>query len=178
MNNKEVKRGKMLIIDAVLAVLLLVFDQFTKYLAIIHLKNKPAYVLIDGVLELQYLENRGSAFGMLQNQKVFILFVSITFMLILLFVLWKLPEQKKFNMVHFLLATVIAGGIGNMIDRFRFDYVVDFISFVLINYPIFNVADIYVVVATFGLAAVFLFVLKEEDLEFLKFKKQKDIERK
>jgi signal peptidase II len=45
-----------------------------------------------------------------------------------------------------LLAVIIAGGIGNMIDRFRLDYVVDFISFVLINYPIFNVADIYVVV--------------------------------
>ncbi|MBE5883349.1 MAG: signal peptidase II [Lachnospiraceae bacterium] len=173
MNKKEVKRGKMLIIDALVAAVLLAFDQFTKYLAIVHLKGQPAYVLIDGVLELQYLENRGSAFGMLQNQKFFILFVSIIFMIILLLFLFKLPEQKKFCVIHILIASIIAGGLGNMIDRFRFDYVVDFISFILINYPIFNVADIYVVVATIGLFILFLFVFKEKDLEFLNFKQNR-----
>lgn len=75
----------MLIIDALIAAVLLVLDQFTKHLAVVHLKNQPAYVIIDGVLELQYLENRGSAFGMLQNQKVFILFVGIVFLAVLLF---------------------------------------------------------------------------------------------
>ena len=173
MNKKEVNRGKMLLIDALFAIVLLAFDQLTKYLAITHLKGKSAYVLIDGVLELQYLENRGSAFGMLQNQKFFILFVGIVFMLVLLLFLIKLPEQKKFCMVHILLAAIIAGGLGNMIDRFRFDYVVDFISFVLINYPIFNVADIYVVIATIGLFILFLFVFKEKDLEFLNFKQNR-----
>lgn len=177
MNKKEVSRVKMLIIDALLAVILIAFDQFTKYLAILKLKSQPAYVLIDGVLELQYLENRGSAFGMFQNQKFFILFVGIIFMIILLGFLFKLPEQKKFRIVHIAMATIIAGGIGNMIDRFRFDYVVDFISFVLINYPIFNVADIYVVVATIGLFILFLFVFKEQDLEFLSFKKNKEREK-
>ena len=69
--NKEKKSSRvvMLIIDALIAAVLLVLDQFTKHLAVVHLKNQPAYVIIDGVLELQYLENRGSAFGMLQNQK-------------------------------------------------------------------------------------------------------------
>lgn len=173
MNKKEVNRGKMLLFDAVFAIVLLAFDQFTKYLAITHLKGKSAYVLIDGVLELQYLENRGSAFGMLQNQKFFILFVGIVFMLVLLLFLIKLPEQKKFCAVHIFLAAIIAGGLGNMIDRFRFDYVVDFISFVLINYPIFNVADIYVVISTVGLFILFLFVFKEKDLEFLNFKQNR-----
>ena len=142
--NKEMKSSRvdMLIIDALIAAVLLVLDQFTMHLAVVHLKNQPANVIIDGVLELQYLENRGSAFGMLQNQKVFILFVGIVFLAVLLFFLFKLPEQKKFRIVHVLLAVIVAGGIGNMIDRFRLDYVVDFISFVLINYPIFNVADI------------------------------------
>lgn len=172
-NHSEFKQGKMLCLDALVAVLLLALDQFTKYLAIIHLKDQPAYVLIDGVLELQYLENRGSAFGMLQNQKYFILFVGVIFMAVLFFFLFKLPRQKKFRIVHILLAVVISGGIGNMIDRLRFDYVVDFISFVLINYPIFNVADICVVVATIGLFILFLFVYKEKDLEFLNFKQNR-----
>ena len=149
----------MLIIDALIAAVLLVLDQFTKHLAVVHLKNQPAYVIIDGVLELQYLENRGSAFGMLQNQKVFILFVGIVFLAVLLFFLFKLPEQKKFRIVHVLLAVIVAGGIGNMIDRFRLDYVVDFISFVLINYPIFNVADIYVTTATAALLFFLCFFL-------------------
>ena len=63
--NKEKKSSRvvMLIIDALIAAVLLVLDQFTKHLAVVYLKNQPAYVIIDGVLELQYLENRGSAFG-------------------------------------------------------------------------------------------------------------------
>ena len=168
-----VKRSKMFLIDAVIAVVLLALDQFTKYLAIERLKDHPAVPLIDGVLELNYLENRGSAFGMLQNQKYFILFVGVVFMAVILFFLFKLPEEKKFCIVHIFLAAVIAGGAGNMIDRVRFDYVVDFISFVLINFPIFNVADCYIVVSVIGLFILFLFVFKEKDLEFLSFKQKK-----
>lgn len=173
MNNIEVKRTKMLVIDFLLAIVLLVLDQFTKYLAIIELKGNQAYVLIDGILELQYLENRGSAFGMLQNQKVFILFVGFVFLAMILFFLFKLPQQKKYCVVHILLSFIIAGGVGNMIDRIRFDYVVDFISFVLIDYPIFNVADCYIVCGTIVLFVLFLFVYKEKDLEFLNFKQNR-----
>jgi len=171
MKNKH--RMIMLIIDFVLIVLLTVFDQFTKALSVKHLKDKDAFVLIDGVLELDYLENRGAAFGMLQDQKFFILFIGIVFMAIILFFLFKLPEKKKYNVMHILFYFIVAGGIGNMIDRFMLGYVVDFISFVLINYPIFNVADIYVVCATIGLFIVFMFVYKEKDLEFLSFKQNK-----
>ena len=160
------KRTKMLLIDVVVMLVLLGLDQLTKYLAIINLKNHPAVVLWDGVLELNYLENRGSAFGMLQNQKFFILFIGVVFLAVILFFLFKLPEEKKFCTVHILLSAIVAGGVGNMIDRLRFDYVVDFISFVLIHFPIFNVADCYIVVATIVLFLLFLFVFEEKDLEF------------
>lgn len=173
MNNVEIKRGKMLLIDFLVIIVLLALDQYTKYLAIVKLKGNPAIVLIEGVLELQYLENRGSAFGMLQNQKFFILFVGIVFMAMILFFLLKLPKQKKYCPMHILLAFIIAGGVGNMVDRIRFDYVVDFISFVLIDYPIFNVADCYIVCGTIALFILFLFVYKEKDLEFLNFKQNR-----
>lgn len=166
-------RKIMLIWDALIIVVLLVIDQITKHLAIVHLKDKPAHVLIEGVLEFKYLENRGSAFGMLQNQKFFILFVGVVFMAVILFFLFKLPNEKKFRITHILLAMVVAGGVGNMIDRIRFDFVVDFISFVLINYPIFNVADCFIVVGTIVLFLLFMFVYKEKDLEFLNFKQNK-----
>lgn len=171
--NNKMNRKLWLLLDFVIVAVLLAFDQYTKHLAIVRLKGNPAYVLIDGVLELQYLENRGTAFGMLQNQKVFILFVGFVFMAVLLFFLFKLPERRKYIKLHVLMSVIIAGGIGNMIDRFRFDFVVDFISFVLINYPIFNVADVYIVVATILLFILFLFVYKEQDLEFLSFKQNR-----
>ena len=167
------KRTKMLLIDVVVMLVLLGLDQLTKYLAIINLKNHPAVVLWDGVLELNYLENRGSAFGILQNQKFFILFIGVVFLAVILFFLFKLPEEKKFCTVHILLSAIVAGGVGNMIDRLRFDYVVDFISFVLIHFPIFNVADCYIVVATIVLFLLFLFVFEEKDLEFLSFKQNR-----
>ena len=167
------KKIIILVIDAVVMAALLALDQYTKYLAVLYLKNNPAIVLIDGVLEFQYLENRGSAFGMLQNQKFFILFVGFVFLAVILFFMFKLPAHKKYNIVHILLSVVIAGGIGNMIDRFRFDYVIDFISFNLINYPIFNVADCYIVVAMIVLFILFVFVYKEKDLDFLNFKQNR-----
>lgn len=167
------KRLIMMSVDTVIVILLLLFDQFTKQLAVTHLKDQPAVPLIKDVLEFQYLENRGAAFGMLQNQKIFILFVGIIFLAVIFFLLFKLPMGKKFNFVHVLLSVIIAGGVGNMIDRMRLDYVVDFIYFVPINFPIFNVADIYVVMATIGLFIMFLFVLKEKDLEFMNFKQNR-----
>lgn len=172
-DSRKVSRKIMLAADAVIAALLLYFDQFTKSLAIQNLRGQSACVLIDGVLELQYLENRGSAFGMLQNQKFFILFVCCVFLTVILFFLCKLPETSRFTGTHILFSMVIAGGLGNMIDRVRYDYVVDFISFVLINFPIFNVADIYIVVSTFLLFFLFMFVYNERDLEFLSFRQNR-----
>lgn len=168
MNSKNThnKRG-ITIISIVLAVILISFDQFTKWLAVTRLKGQEAFVLIEGVFELDYLENRGVAFGMFQNQRWPILIFGAFFMLIIIFIIFRLPEGKKYNILEILLVCIVAGGIGNMIDRFFLGYVVDFFSFVLINYPIFNVADCYVVCATIGLFIMFLFVFKDEELTFL-----------
>ena len=164
------KKSVMLTIDAVVMLILIALDQLTKHLAVIHLKGSPAVSLIDGVLALKYLENRGSAFGILQDRKIFILFVGVIFMAVIFFFLFKLPSDKKFYIVHILLSAIIAGGLGNMIDRFRIGYVVDFIYFMLIDFPVFNVADCYIVISTIGLFILFMFVSKEKDLEFLSFK--------
>ena len=166
------KKALMLFTDLLLCILLVWFDQFTKGLAISHLKGRSAYSLIDGVLELQYLENHGMAFGMLQNQKVFILFVGVIFMLVLLFFLLKMPATGKFQAIHVMMVFIISGGLGNMLDRMRLDYVVDFIYFVLINYPIFNVADIYVTCATAVFVVAILFYYKEEDFAFLSIRQK------
>lgn len=169
-----VNKKILFLIDAAIIAILIVFDQFTKHLAVVHLKEQQAVVLIKGVLELDYLENRGVAFGMFQNQRFMILLVGIIFMSVILFMMHKMPVNKKFIILHIVFSCIIAGGIGNMIDRISLGYVVDFISFVLINFPIFNVADCYVVCATIVLFIMFLFVLTEEDLDFISFKKAKE----
>lgn len=167
------KKIKFLCFDFILLAILIALDQFTKYLAVIKLKSQPAYNIIDGVLEFNYLENRGAAFGMLQNQKIFFVFVAAIFLCVIVYVLIKVPTDKKFNSLHIFLTMIAAGAIGNMIDRLRFDYVVDFIYIVLINFPIFNVADIYVTVSTFFFIIQILFVYEENDFNFLSFKQKK-----
>ncbi len=164
---------KLLITDFLIFVMLIVADQLTKYLAVFHLKDKKPIPLFPDVLELQYLENRGAAFGMLQNQKVFFVFIAILILVVILWVLCKTPDRRKYRTLHVLLVMIAAGAVGNMIDRLHYDYVVDFIYFVLINFPIFNVADIYVTVSTFCLVILLLFVYKEEDLSFLSFHQRK-----
>ena len=171
---KIINSKKMLIIDAIAAVVFVFLDQLTKYLTIRNLKGQSAKVLIDGVLEFVYLENRGSAFGMFQGQRLFILLIDAVFMAVVIFFLLKLPSDPKFMKVNVLMTMILAGGIGNMADRLRFGFVVDFISFVLINYPVFNVADIYIVVASFGLLILFMFCYTEEDLSFLEFHKKNE----
>ena len=166
-------KTKRAMVSVILAVLLIAFDQFTKRLAVLRLMNQPAFVLIEGVLELDYLENRGVAFGMFQNQRWPILFFGAILMVALVWLISRLPEGRKYTVLQMILTCIIAGGIGNMIDRFFLGYVIDFISFVLIHYPIFNVADCYVVCATIGLFVLFVFFMKDEDFDFLSRKKLK-----
>lgn len=149
------------------------FDQWTKYLAITHLQGKGTYPLIEGVLEFQFFSNTGIAWSMLEGQIIFILFMGIVFLAAVLFFVIKLPDVKKFRVLYFLCGLLTGGAVGNMIDRICLGYVVDFIYFSLIDFPIFNVADICIVVSIILLAVLFLFVYKEEDLAFLNFKQKK-----
>ena len=167
------RRIILLIVDFLFALLLIAGDQISKYYAILLLKDQPPYSVVDGVFELHYLENNGAAFGILQGQKFFFLFIASIIIGMILYVLFKMPYQKKYIKLHLTLVLIASGAIGNLIDRVRFNYVVDFLYFSLINFPVFNVADIYVTVAAFFLVILLLFVYKETDLEFLSFRAKK-----
>ena len=135
MNTNLSKKKKIfLLVDFLMIILLVFLDQFTKYLAVIHLEDKPAIKIIDGVLELNFLKNSGAAFGLLQNQKVFFILVAVMILCIIAYVLFRMPDDKKYNIMHILLVMIASGAAGNMIDRVRNDYVVDFIYFVIINF--------------------------------------------
>lgn len=167
------RKALQLLLDILILILLVAIDQYTKYIAVQRLKNQPAFNIINGVLEFNYLENRGAAFGMLQNQKIFFVFVAVIFLCVIAYVLVKAPQEKKYFKLHILLVMIAGGAIGNLIDRLRFDYVVDFIYIALINFPIFNVADMYVTFSTALLIFQVLFVYRENDFNFLSFNQKK-----
>ena len=150
---------------------LLVGDQVTKYLAVIHLKDADALLLIPGVFELRYLENYGAAFGVLQNQRILLLMVTAGVLMVVCFFYWKIPLSKRYFPMRCVVVFIAAGAVGNMIDRLFYGYVIDFFYFSLIDFPIFNVADCYVVVAAFFAAFLVVFYYKEEELTFWKREK-------
>ncbi len=99
--------------------------------------------------------------------------MALIFIGVIVFVLIKVPTQKKYYSLNILLVMIAAGAVGNMIDRVRYDYVVDFIYLVCIQFPIFNMADIYVTTATVILVFQILFVYKTNDFNFLSFNPKK-----
>lgn len=169
----NLKQKKMFLLDLVIAMIGLALDQFTKYLAVLHLKDQPPVALIAGVLELRYLENKGAAFGVLQNQKPFFVIMTCLVLAFCIYALWRMPGEKKYRALHIMGGILIAGALGNFADRIRLDYVVDFIYISLIDFPIFNVADMYVsFICVFGLILVFFGHFGEDDFSFLKRKKK------
>ena len=153
-------------IFAILSVIgLVAFDQYTKLLAITKLKDQSAFVILDGIFELQYLENRGAAFGMLQNQRAFFIIITCVMMFVIMYFYHHTPKSKKYLPLDLCMIFITAGAIGNFIDRLFRGFVVDFFYFSLINFPIFNVADIYVTVTFFVLVLLIFFYYKDEDFE-------------
>ena len=195
---KKVKSRKNILISWLIITLLVAIDQITKFLAAAFLKNGEPISLIDNVFELHYLENQSAAFGIdliLIIQKIFrfsyfvehpdvflqvkmFLFVILTIaVVILLYALYlRIPKERRFRYIDWILIAFIAGAIGNLIDRAIHHYVIDFFYFKLIDFPIFNVADIYVTVSAFFIIVLGLFYYKEADFEriFPSKEKKKD----
>ena len=147
---KEANRTKHYAVAVIAAAAGVLLDQFTKYLAITKLKGEAPYILLKGVFQFEYLENRGAAFGLFQDQRIFF-FISVA--VICAVVIWfyvKVPMERRFLPLRICAVLIVAGAFGNCIDRVRLNYVVDFFYFKLIDFPIFNVADIYVTVSTFA----------------------------
>lgn len=150
----------------------IILDQYTKYLAALHLKDQEPFIIIKGVFQLQYLENRGAAFGMMQNKQYFFVIGALFVVFLLGWWYGKIPFTRHFLPVRICAVLICSGALGNMIDRIFHQYVIDFFYFELIDFPIFNVADIYVVVACFLFVFLIFFYYKEEDFEMIIPKKK------
>lgn len=149
-------------------------DQWTKYLAVSSLKGKAPFIIWEGVFEFYYSENRGAAFGMMQGRQGFFFLVAAIVITGVFYLLIKTPADRKYLPFTGCLFLLVSGAVGNMIDRLTQGYVVDFLYFKLINFPIFNVADCYVVIATAVLIILFFFVYSEEELAFISIGSKKE----
>ena len=136
-----------------LAVLLLFIDQYTKYLAELYLKPIGSYPLIQNIFHLTYARNTGAAFRILQNKQLFLIIIaSIVVVSLILYVIKNLGKNKF--ILNLSLVFIICGALGNLIDRVRLNFVIDFFDFTLINFAIFNFADIFVVSGTLLLSYI------------------------
>lgn len=165
-NNKSIPRGVELIISVAACTLLIWFDQFTKALAVDKLQTGP-FVIWDGVFEFHYTINKGAAFGIFQNQRMYFLIVTLILLAGIFYTYWRMPSTKKYLFMRANLVLLTAGAIGNFIDRLTLEYVIDFLYFKVIDFPIFNVADCYVCIAAFFLFVAIMFYYKDSDFACL-----------
>lgn len=148
--------------------LLTLLDQLTKYLAYTCLRGHGAAVILPGIFELSYVENRGAAFGLFADSRWIFMIGTLAVLAGVLLFYFRLPKEKKYLPLRVLCVFLASGAVGNMIDRIARGYVIDFFYAVLIDFPVFNVADIYVVLSIAAMLYLFLFRYKEEDFAFLR----------
>lgn len=143
--------------------ILVAADQITKVAAVGALKGSEDMVLVPGVLQLHYLENTGAAFSLFENQLSLFYFTTPILLLLLFYLFACTPTTKHFFPLWLAYIFLIAGAIGNFIDRMIYHYVIDFIYFSLIDFPVFNVADIYVTGSVVVLFYLIIFYFKDPD---------------
>jgi signal peptidase II len=141
-----------------IAAAIVLLDQVTKYLIVSTMPLNQSIPLISGFFNLSHINNYGAAFSILQNQKLFLIITVCFVSMVVIFLLIKYRKQGHWLFLTS-LAMILGGGIGNLIDRLQYGYVVDFIEFRLIKFPVFNVADISVVC---GSILLILYVLLVE----------------
>ena len=146
------------------SVVLVAIDQFTKRLAFTNLFNNKSIVLLDGILELTYVENRGAAFGMLQNKQIFFYILTIIVFVVIFTYLYKMKLSMHYAPLYIALILIFSGAVGNFIDRIKSMYVIDFIYFKLIDFPVFNFADICITIGCFILIFSLIFVYRGEEI--------------
>lgn len=157
--SKKLKnRGDLLIYEIIIAILIGI-DQIIKYGVLNVLKEKGSIPIIDGIFHLTYVENRGAAFGMFQNNQI--IFVVVASIATVVGLYWLHKNKEKINIIgKASIIMIVSGAIGNLIDRLRLGFVVDYFDFRIIWQYVFNFADILVVCGTILLC---FYILKYTD---------------
>ena len=160
------------IVYGIVCILLVAIDRISKVLVVQNLQGKENLVIIKNIFELEFLANSGAAFSSFLGKRGFLITISTVIMLFCIFEFLRIPATKRYTGLRITFLLLVSGAIGNLIDRALTGFVVDFFYFVPINFPRFNVADVYITVAMVMLIVQFIFIYKDEETDFLfKFKK-------
>lgn len=157
-------------ITLAIGLILAALDQVIKYFISINLKPIGSVTIIDNILDFTYAENSGVAFGMFSGMRwIFIALTAILICAIVVYMFKKKPESKLF---YACVALIVGGGIGNLIDRVFFGYVIDYISLSFFK-PVCNFAD-YCITAGTVLLVIYVLFFSKEIKEQKKVKASKD----
>ncbi|MGN0467863.1 MAG: signal peptidase II [Acutalibacteraceae bacterium] len=135
------------IITAIVIAALTAVDQIIKHYVCLNLKPIGTKMLIDGVLQLDYVENTGAMMGLLKD-KTTLMAIAACVVLIVLFILIA-TKKIKFGFVYCCIVMIVAGGLGNIIDRIFRGFVVDYIEVLFVDFYVFNFADCLITVGAF-----------------------------
>jgi len=148
------------VLGSIIGAFVIALDQFTKYLATLYLEPIDQAEFLPGILHFRWVTNRGAAWGRFSDNKWVLL--GATGLMILALLVASFTKWLKDPPLTFFCLLFAAGGIGNLIDRIRLGYVVDFLKFSFVEFPVFNVADICVTCTVAATLIYFLFFQKEK----------------
>ena len=149
-----------MIFSIIITAVLVILDQWSKYLATEHLIGAGTVVVLPRILGLRYVENTGAAFSMMSNSTDFLIVITAVALIVMAYVFWVKNYGEVFE--RFCFTLIIAGGIGNLIDRVLNGFVVDYFEFLFMKFAVFNVADVYVCT---GIALYTLYTFYSEFIE-------------
>ena len=152
---------------SLLFIILVAIDQAVKYWVRQTLMNQDPLIFIPDVFSFQYHENTGAVWGIMSGKVQFLSIFTLIILLFIIFLYLKIPQDRKYKALKIITVFILAGAVGNLIDRIFLGHVVDFIYFELINFPLFNVADTYLTVSCILLFLLAVFYYKDSDFAFL-----------
>ena len=159
------KSIKIYIIPIIIIGLMTAFDQLTKFMITSSYELYESRTVIKNILSFTYIQNRGMAWGMLQGKRI--IFVALTIIILFLcFAIYSnIADKAKYRLLRANMIILISGALGNMLDRIKLGYVIDFFEVKFIDFPVFNVADIYVVVSMIMIFILIMFKYSNEEFD-------------
>lgn len=136
-------------------ILITLIDQLVKSVVAERLVQIGTVPLIENVFHLTYCENTGAGFGVFAD-RTWLLSI-VTFLIVLAAIVYVVVKKPKSSLLNIALTFMVGGAIGNLIDRLRLGYVIDFLDFCYINFPVFNIADCFVTIGAVVFAVYVLF---------------------
>ena len=155
------KRYIIFVVQMLSAAALTVVDQLLKKAAVLHLKGNDDVVLIKNFLALSYHENTGAAFSSFAGRTTML--SVITAILIVAGIVYMFLGKIEGKTLNICATLVLGGGLGNLVDRFAQGYVVDYIETLFIDFPVFNFADMLVVVGCFVICGVLIYQIVQDE---------------